>query len=74
MAVDWEAYAKGVEADIAEIKKHLAPLEAGKMKLGERQGDSPWRDVTQEAIDREKRALATYEAILVDVKTNRIKK
>ena len=68
MAIDMSEYAKGIADQIADIKKHLAPLEAGEMKLGERIGSGPWTDVTQEAIDREKRAIATYEAILSDIK------
>ncbi|WP_409187599.1 hypothetical protein [Bradyrhizobium sp. RDM4] len=43
------------------------------MKLGEREGSGAWRDVTQEAIDRNKQVIATYEAILKDVRENRIK-
>jgi hypothetical protein len=50
MAVDWEAYARGVEADIVQLKKDLAPLEAGEMTIGERRGSGPWRDVTAEQI------------------------
>jgi hypothetical protein len=73
MAVDWEAYASGIEADIAQLKKDLAPLEAGEMTIGERRGSGPWRDVTAESIARNKQAIATYEAILKDVRTNRIK-
>jgi hypothetical protein len=73
MAVDWEAYAKGVETDIAQLKRDLEPLEAGKFTLGERVGIGPWRDVTQEAIAHNKKVIATYETILNDVRTNRIK-
>lgn len=73
MAVDWEAYARGIETDIAQLKKDIAPLEAGEMTLGERHGSGPWRDVTAESIARNKKAIATYEAILKDVKSNRIK-
>jgi hypothetical protein len=73
MKVDWKAYAKGVEADIAQIKKDLAPLEEGRMTIGERELGSPWRDVTQEMIARHKQNIATYETILKDVRENRIK-
>ena len=74
MPVDWAAaYAKGVEADIDQLKKDLQPLEAGTMRVGERVGNGAWTDVTQEAIDRNKRAIATYEAILKDVRENRMK-
>jgi hypothetical protein len=73
MDKDWEAYAKSVEANIAEIKEYLAPLEAGEMKLSELRRGAMWRDVTLETIVRERRVLATYEAILRDIRTNKIK-
>jgi hypothetical protein len=73
MAVDWEAYASGVEAELEQLKKDLRPLEAGQITLGERTGGGPWRDVTQEAIARNKQAIRTYEAILKDLRENRIK-
>ncbi len=43
------------------------------MKISERQGNGPWRDITQETIDRNKRSLSTYQAILKDVRENRMK-
>lgn len=73
MAVDWREYAKGVEKQLDQLRRDLEPLEAGRMKLGERVGSGDWRDVTQEAIDRNKQVIATYEAILKDVRENRIK-
>jgi hypothetical protein len=73
MPVDWKAYAKGVEADIARIKNDLAPLEEGSMKIGSREYGGEWRDVTSETIAHYKRSIETYEAILKDVKENRIK-
>ncbi|HEX9211242.1 MAG TPA: hypothetical protein VF901_12095 [Bradyrhizobium sp.] len=52
MAVNWREYAKGVEKQLEQLRRDLEPLESGRMKLGEREGSSAWRDVTQEAIDR----------------------
>jgi hypothetical protein len=60
----WEEYRKRIEADIADVRRDLAPLEAGEMRLGSRQGGEPWRDVTGEWIEHHKRTIATYEAIL----------
>ncbi|MET3299677.1 hypothetical protein [Bradyrhizobium diazoefficiens] len=73
MAVDWREYAKGVEKQLDQLRRDLEPLESGRMRLGEREGSGAWRDVTQEAIDRNKQVIATYEAILKDVRENRIK-
>lgn len=72
MSIDWAAYAKGVQAELVQLRKDLEPLEAGTMTLGERFGNGPWRDVTQEAIERNRRAVATNEAILEDVLRNRV--
>ncbi|PPQ14276.1 hypothetical protein CV770_37955 [Bradyrhizobium sp. AC87j1] len=73
MAVDWREYAEGVEKQLEQLRRDLEPLESGRMKLGEREGSNAWRDVTQEAIDRSRQVIATYEAILKDVRENRIK-
>lgn len=73
MAVDWREYADGVEKQLDQLRRDLEPLESGRMKLGEREGNNAWRDVTQEAIDRNKQVIATYEAILKNVRENRIK-
>lgn len=73
MAVDWREYAEGVEKQLEQLRRDLEPLESGRMKLGEREGSNAWRDVTQEAIDRNRQVIATYEAILKDVRENRIK-
>lgn len=73
MAVDWREYAEGVEKQLEQLRRDLEPLESGRMKLGEREGSNAWRDVTQETIDRNKQVIATYEAILKDVRENRIK-
>ncbi|WP_369721268.1 hypothetical protein AB8Z38_30115 [Bradyrhizobium sp. LLZ17] len=54
MAVDWREYAKAVENQLDQLRRDLEPLESGRMKLGEREGSGARRDVTQEAIDRNK--------------------
>jgi hypothetical protein len=74
MKPDWEAYAVGVEKQLVQLRKDLAPLEAGELKMGERKDGGQWEDITQEAIDRNKAAIATYETILADVRANRIGK
>ncbi|MET4491526.1 hypothetical protein ABIA94_007121 [Bradyrhizobium sp. LA7.1] len=38
------------------------------MTIGEREGNRPWRDVTQEMIKHPKSSLRTYELILADIK------
>ncbi|AJA62532.1 MULTISPECIES: hypothetical protein [Bradyrhizobium] len=73
MAPDWHEYARGIEKQLEQLRKDLEPLESGRMTLGEREGSGAWVDVTQEAIDRNKQVIATYEAILKDVRENRIK-
>lgn len=57
MPVDLKAYAKDVGEQIKQIRDNLAPLEAGKMTIGEREGKGPWRDVTQDMIEHHKSSL-----------------
>ncbi|MDA9401039.1 MULTISPECIES: hypothetical protein [unclassified Bradyrhizobium] len=68
MPVDLKAFAKGVEEQIKQIRDDLAPLEAGKMTIGEREGNGPWRDVTQDMVKHHKSSLRTYELILADLR------
>lgn len=68
MPVDLKAYAKDVEEQIKRIRDDLAPLEAGKMTIGEREGNGPWRDVTQDMVKHHKSSLRTYELILADLR------
>lgn len=67
MAIDLEEYAHGVEAQLTDLRKYLEPLEAGKMQLRSNEGGG-WKDVTAETIAFDKRVIATYEAILKDVR------
>jgi hypothetical protein len=46
----------------------LAPLISGEKRLGERRGDGPWRDITEEWIAHHKHTIGTYEAILAVLK------
>jgi hypothetical protein len=59
-----EAEGFQTEARLAEIRKNLAPLESGQMRIGERTGGGPWRDITADWIAQDKRTIGIYEAIL----------
>jgi hypothetical protein len=63
MPIDLKAYAKGIEEQLKPIREDLAPLEAGKMTIGEREGNAPWRDVTRDMIKHHNSSLQTYELI-----------
>jgi hypothetical protein len=67
--VDWKAYARRIEEDLAECRKHLAPLESGTMRIGTREYGGQWEDTTPAMIATHKRTIATYEAILKDVRS-----
>lgn len=41
------------------------------MTIGEREGNGPWRDVTQDMIKHQKSSLRTYELILADLKARK---
>ena len=57
-------YQKRTEEELARARKDLAPLISGEKRLGERRGEGPWLDVTEEWIAHHRRTIATYEAIL----------
>ena len=38
------------------------------MTIGEREGNGPWRDVTQDMIKHHRSSLRTYELILADLR------
>jgi hypothetical protein len=63
-----EEYARRIEADIAEFKRDLAPLESGELRLSERKANGPWVDTTQREIDWHKRTIAQYEVILTQIR------
>jgi hypothetical protein len=67
----WDDRIRQVEAELAQLKGYLAPLESGKVKLGSRTGNGPWEDITPQAIEQNKRVIQTYEAILADMKKRR---
>ncbi len=69
MSIDLKEYARGIEADLAELKKNLSPLESGDMVLRSREFGGEWRDVTAETIAFDRKVIATYEAILKDVRS-----
>ena len=60
----WDEQIRQIEVELADLRKNLAPLESGKVKLSSRTENGPWEDITQQAIDRNKRVIQTYEAIL----------
>jgi hypothetical protein len=60
----WDDYRKRIEADLAQVRKDLAHLESGEMRLGERKVDGPWRDITEQWIKHYKHTIGTFEAML----------
>ncbi len=61
-------YAAELEAEIADMKEDLAPLEAGTLHAQSRQGSGPWIDAAQEWAADLKRTIAHYERILAHVR------
>jgi hypothetical protein len=63
-------YVGELEAEIAELRDDLAPLEAGTLRLQSRTGSGPWIDTTTERIAELKKSIALYERILAHVRQN----
>lgn len=68
MAIDLKSYAKEIEETIARMRDDLKPLEDGKMTIGERVENGPWRDITKEQIEHDRGVIRTYETILSDLR------
>ena len=64
-------YIRRLEADIAELKSDLAPLESGAMHLGERKTGGLWVDTTQREIKWHKKMIGMFEGILAKARTAR---
>jgi hypothetical protein len=64
----WDDYRKRIEADIAEAKRDLAPLESGEMHLRSGGTNGVMRDVTAHWIAHFRRVIKNYETILAALK------
>ena len=65
-------YVSQVEAQIKQLQEFLAPLESGGRRLGSRTDDGPWKDITEQAITRNKRVIATFQEILAVLKSKQV--
>jgi len=57
-------FIRHIEAELFGERADLAVLESGKVHIGEKRANEPWRDTTQAWTGHHKRIIATYEAIL----------
>jgi hypothetical protein len=69
----WDDYRARYEAEIAEVQKQLAPLESGHMHLYEAGTNGVRRDVTTDWIDRLRKTIKNYEAILDALKRGELR-
>jgi hypothetical protein len=60
----WDDRRKQIEAGLAQERKRLQDFESGRLRMGQRSGDGPWRDVTEQWLERHKRIIATFESVL----------
>jgi hypothetical protein len=65
--IDLQEFRARVEKTVADLHRDIALMESGQIKMKSKNGDEPWRDVTQDSIDRNKRIISTHELILAGV-------
>jgi hypothetical protein len=53
-----------VEADLAQFKADLAPLETGEVRVGEYISNGDWHDIARAAIASQKRIISTLKSVL----------
>lgn len=68
----WHDFIQRLEADIAESKSFLEPLESGQTHLGHRPAGGEWRDTTQEYIERERAVIANLEQLIERIRKERL--
>jgi len=57
-------YIDRLKAEIAKYRSMLEPLETGRLRIGERRGSEPWRDITQARVTDLKRSIAVLQSIV----------
>jgi hypothetical protein len=62
--IDLSKYTQDIEAEIKQLRENIAPLEYRGHKIGTRTPTGEWQDITATVIARNKKSIATYEAIL----------
>src|SRR5690242_20326479 len=65
--IDLHEFRARVENTVADLNRDIALMESGQIKMKSKNGDEPWRDVTQESIARNKLIVSTHELILAGV-------
>ena len=59
-----DSFIERLKADIAHYRSLLAPLEAGKLHIGDSVDGRTWNDRTQAQIDHIKRIIRDLEAVV----------
>jgi hypothetical protein len=65
----WDDRRRQIEEGLAQERKRLQEFESGRVRVGERSEDNPWRDVTEQWVKRHKRLIATLESVLGALKS-----
>jgi hypothetical protein len=68
--LDNELFCRTLEAYTAEVEARLTLLQSGKLAYGERSFGSGWQDVTQDVIHRDRNLVATFRAIINQLKSS----
>ena len=60
----WYDRRRQIKAGLARERKNLEDFESGRLRMGQRSGDGPWRDVTKQWIENHRRIIDTFESVL----------
>jgi hypothetical protein len=60
----WHDRRRQIKAGLAQERKNLEDFESGRLRMGRRSGDGPWRDVTEQWVGNQKRIITTFESVL----------
>jgi hypothetical protein len=67
----WGDRRKQVKAGLAQEQKNLEDFASGRLRMGQRSGDGPWRDVTEQWLEHHRRIIDTFESVLAALERGR---
>jgi hypothetical protein len=60
----WYKYRRQIRAGLARQRQNLEEFESGRLRMGQRSGDGPWLDVTEQFVYNQKLLISTFEDAL----------
>jgi hypothetical protein len=60
----WREHRRQIRAGLERERQNLEDFESDRMSMGRRSGNGPWRDVTKQWVEHQRRIIETFETVL----------